>query len=127
HETPEGSLVAGLSAHYGTISASIDSIFGDGKISTTGYGLGAGTTWYGNSGFYVDGQAQATWYDSDLSSRTAGVGRLASGNNAFGYGLSLETGQRMTLDPKWSLTPQAQLSYSSVDFDRFTDPFGAQV
>ncbi|HEY9280201.1 MAG TPA: autotransporter outer membrane beta-barrel domain-containing protein [Eoetvoesiella sp.] len=127
HEAPEGSLIAGLSANYGTVSAGIDSIYGNGKISTTGYGLGAATTWYGNSGFYVDGQAQATWYDSDLSSRMAGVGTLARGNNAFGYGLSLEAGQRIALDAKWSVTPQAQLAYSSVDFDRFIDPFGAQI
>jgi hypothetical protein len=27
----------------------------------------------------------------------------------------------------WSITPQAQLAYSNVDFDDFTDPFGADV
>nr|WP_246674767.1 autotransporter outer membrane beta-barrel domain-containing protein [Mesorhizobium sp. B4-1-3] len=28
---------------------------------------------------------------------------------------------------KWTLTPQAQLSYSSVRFNSFTDPFDAAV
>ncbi|WP_162792628.1 autotransporter outer membrane beta-barrel domain-containing protein, partial [Ochrobactrum sp. 3-3] len=36
--------------------------------------LGATTTWYGNNGFYVDGQAQVTWFDSDLNSDTANTG-----------------------------------------------------
>lgn len=31
------------------------------------------------------------------------------------------------IDKEWSVTPQAQLSWSSVDFDSFTDSFGARV
>ena len=41
--------------------------------------------------------------------------------------LSLETGKRIVVDENWSITPQAQLAYSNVDFDDFTDPFGADV
>jgi outer membrane autotransporter protein len=41
--------------------------------------------------------------------------------------LSLETGKRIVVDENWSITPQVQLAYSSVDFDDFTDPFGADV
>ena len=99
---------------------------GDGTISSTGYGLGGTLTWYANNGFYLDGQAQVSWYDSDLSSRTAGLG-LTSGNNGFGYGLSIEGGQKIVLGPNWSITPQTQLAYSEVNFDDFTDAFGASV
>jgi fibronectin-binding autotransporter adhesin len=82
-------------------------------------------TWYGQNGFYLDGQAQATWYESDLSSGL--LGSLSNGNDGFGYAFSLEFGKRLALNQSWTLTPQAQLAYSSVDFDDFTDPFGANV
>src|SRR5690606_1452417 len=121
-----GRLIGGISGHYGTISSDIASVFGNGSISSTGYGLGSTLTWYANSGFYLDGQAQVSWYDSNLSSRTAGLG-LTSGNNGFGYGLSIEGGQKIALGPNWSVTPQAQLAYSEVNFDDFTNVFGASV
>jgi fibronectin-binding autotransporter adhesin len=125
-ENGAGALIGGATVHYGTVSSDISSIFGTGSIDATGYGFGGTLTWLGNSGFYVDAQAQATWYDSDLTSATLGT-TLADGNDGFGYALSLEAGQKVALSNNWSLTPQAQLGYSSVDFDDFTDPFGATV
>ncbi|RUX00603.1 autotransporter outer membrane beta-barrel domain-containing protein, partial [Mesorhizobium sp. M8A.F.Ca.ET.023.01.1.1] len=121
-----GVLIGGVTVHYGTVKSDISSAFGLGSIDTTGYGFGGTLTWYGNSGFYVDAQAELTWFDSDLSSATLGK-RLVKGNNGFGYGLGIEAGQKIGLQGNWSLTPQAQLSYSSVDFDSFTDPYGAVV
>ncbi|MGU3401714.1 autotransporter outer membrane beta-barrel domain-containing protein, partial [Brucellaceae bacterium D45D] len=52
---------------------------------------------------------------------------LADGNDGFGYALSVEGGKRIAIDPVWSVTPQAQLVYSSVDFDDFTDTFGSRI
>jgi len=52
----------------------------------------------------------------------AAVGRLCV--HVFG---EAEAGQKVALGNEWSLTPQAQLAYSSIDFDGFTDPFGANV
>lgn len=43
------------------------------------------------------------------------------------YSLSIEAGQRIDLGENWSITPQAQLAYSSVDFDGFTDTYGVGV
>ncbi|ESZ15743.1 phosphomannomutase [Mesorhizobium sp. L2C085B000] len=126
HESDAGTLIGGITAHYGTASSDVSSIFGAGSIAATGYGVGSTLTWFGSGGFYVDAQAEATWYDSDIRSATLGT-TLADGNNGFGYGLSVETGQKIALNGNWSLTPQAQLAYSSVDFDTFTDPFGAVV
>jgi fibronectin-binding autotransporter adhesin len=126
HGNDAGRLIGGLSLEYGTLSADIASVFGDGSISTTGYGLGGTLTWYGTTGFYLDAQARVTWYDSDLSSSTAGLS-LVNDNDGFGYGLSVEGGQQIALGPNWSITPQAQLAYSEVDFDSFTDAFGAAV
>jgi fibronectin-binding autotransporter adhesin len=121
-----GSLIGGVSMRYGTISADVSSVFGAGSIDSTGYGVGGSLTWYGNAGFYVDAQANATWYDSDLFSSTAGR-NLVTGNDGFGYALGLEAGQQIALGGNWSITPQAQLTYSAVDYDGFNDVFGSDV
>ncbi|WP_105440648.1 autotransporter outer membrane beta-barrel domain-containing protein [Neorhizobium sp. T25_13] len=126
HESRSGALIGGVSFHFDTASADISSRFGRGNIDTTGYGFDGTLTWYGNSGFYVDAQAAVTWYDSNLNSRTL-QSTLADGNDGFGYGLSVEAGQKIALTRQWSLTPQAQLAYSSVRFDDFTDAYGAAV
>ncbi|WP_246132725.1 autotransporter outer membrane beta-barrel domain-containing protein [Devosia ginsengisoli] len=122
----QGTLVGGVSARYGTIAGDVTSMFGNGSISSTGYGLGGTLTWYGSGGFYLDAQANVTWYDSALSSATAATS-LVSGNNGFGYALGVEAGQRIALAPNWSITPQAQLTYSDVRHDGFTDAYGAAV
>ncbi|WP_461384527.1 autotransporter family protein, partial [Devosia indica] len=124
-ETARGKVIAGLTAHYGEAFADVTSAFGNGDIDTSGYGVGATLTWYGANGFYADAQAQLTWYDSDLASDT--FGRLASGNDGFGYALSIEAGKRIATSSSWTVTPQAQLTWSSVTFDAFTGPNGEHV
>ncbi|UXN68967.1 autotransporter outer membrane beta-barrel domain-containing protein [Devosia neptuniae] len=121
-----GKLVGGLSARYGTIAGDVTSVFGNGSVSSTGYGLGGSLTWYGSSGFYLDAQANLTWYDSALASSTAATS-LVSGNGGFGYAIGVEAGQQVALNQNWSITPQAQLTYSDVSYDGFTDAFGAAV
>lgn len=118
-------LFAGLSAHYGEASADVSSRFGGGSIDTTGYGLGATLTWIGANGFYVDGQARLTWFESDLSSDA--IGQLKGGNDGMGHALSIEVGQRFAWRDDWMLMPQAQLIYNSVDFDDFHSMNGAKV
>jgi len=121
-----GNLVGGLSARYGTIAGDVTSVFGNGSIGSTGYGLGGSLTWYGSGGFYLDAQANLTWYDSALASSTAATG-LVSGNSGFGYALGVEAGQQVALNQNWSVTPQAQLTYSDVGYEGFTDVFAAAV
>lgn len=120
-----GKLILGITAHYDTLSSDINSFYGNGKIRVDGAGFGGTLTWYGKDGFYVDGQSQMTWYKSDLSSDLAGT--LTSDNNGFGYALGMESGRRIAIGSGFSLTPQAQLTYSAVDFDDFNDRFGAPV
>ncbi|MCA0276861.1 MAG: autotransporter outer membrane beta-barrel domain-containing protein [Proteobacteria bacterium] len=124
-ETGTGMLVGGLTAQYSRASADIFSSLGDGANTTDSYGIGANLTWHGASGFYIDAQAQVATLRSDLNA--AGVGEIGDGIRGSGYALSLEAGQKVALGNEWSLTPQAQLAYSSIDFDGFTDPFGANV
>ena len=126
YQDQAGRLIGGLTVHYGTVSGNIDSLYGNGDIDTTGAGLGATLTWYGDNGFYADAQSQITWFDSDLKSDLVD-GAMESGNNGFGYALGIETGRRFSASGPWSITPQAQLVYSSVDFDTFNDRFGARV
>lgn len=125
-----GTLIGGITIHYVRGTASTWSVYdadnGGGKISTDGYGLGGTLTWYGENGFYLDAQGQVTWYDSDLSFDGGNQG-LVTGNGGIGYALSLEGGKRIAFAPNWSLTPQAQIIYSSVDFDSFHDSFDARV
>ncbi|HEY4202131.1 MAG TPA: autotransporter outer membrane beta-barrel domain-containing protein [Devosiaceae bacterium] len=126
HTDDKGRLNGGIFVDYGTVSADVHSPYGVGSIGASGYGLGGTLTWQGHGGFYLDAQARLTWYDSDLHSATAATS-LASGIKGFGYAASLEAGQRIALGPNWTLTPQAQLVYSAVDYDDFTDTFGASV
>ncbi|WP_160113694.1 autotransporter outer membrane beta-barrel domain-containing protein [Phyllobacterium salinisoli] len=126
YESEAGSLIGGLTVHYGHAKADIGAVHGRGSINVDGYGFGGTLTFYGEDGLYLDGQAQATWYHNDLSSETAHR-TLASSNDGFGYALSLEAGKRFALTPAWTITPQAQFTWSQVDFDGFNDSFGVQV
>jgi fibronectin-binding autotransporter adhesin len=126
YENQSGTLMGGVTFQYGEISTDVSSLFGKGSIDTDGYGFGGTLTWLAQNGFYVDGQTQLNWYDSDITSDTLGRS-LTNGNDGFGYALSVETGKRIIVDENWSITPQMQLAYSNVDFDDFTDPFGADV
>ncbi|WP_287461111.1 autotransporter outer membrane beta-barrel domain-containing protein [Sphingomonas sp.] len=119
------SLVLGVLGGYGEANASIASVYGGGSIKTKGYSAGATLTWFGPKGFYIDGRAQATWFDSRL--RSAVLGTLADGNHGFGQTYSLEVGKRAPVGAKLSVTPQIQMVYQHVTFDRFSDPHGAAV
>jgi outer membrane autotransporter protein len=126
YESDEGRWIAGITGQYGHGRADVSSFSGDGDIDTNAWSLGATSTWYGKNGFYIDGQAQVTWFDSDLDSWTANTG-LASARKATGYAASIEAGQRFAIDQNWSLTPQAQLLWSSIDADAFQDTWKARV
>jgi fibronectin-binding autotransporter adhesin len=124
-QSEAGTVIAGVNLQAGTISADISSASGDGSIDGTALGLGATLTWYAENGFYLDAQGKLNWFDSTLVANRLD-GALVSGNAGFGYALSFEAGQRLTLGDGWSVTPQAQLSYSDVDFESF-DSYGSTV
>ncbi|UXM95381.1 autotransporter outer membrane beta-barrel domain-containing protein [Bartonella sp. HY329] len=124
-ENSNGKLLGGIFVNYTNGSTKIDANVGDGKIKTDGYGFGANLTWIGENGFYVDGLAKMNWYNSDLDSNI--LQGLRSDNDGTGYALSIEAGRRFGLDNGWIITPQAQLSWSSVDFDDFTGPYNVRV
>ncbi len=119
------SLVLGVLGSYGEASASVASPFGNGSIKTRGYSAGATLSWYGPQGFYVDGRAQVSWFDSKLTSTV--LGKLADSNKGTGQAYSIEVGKRAPIGDTLSITPQIQTIYATAGFDRFTDPNGATV
>ena len=119
------SLIAGINVFYGEVGLNANSTVGDGSTMTAGYGVGATMTWLNVDGFYVDLQGQYGRNKSDLTSET--LGRLATDVDGEGYALSAEIGKKVDLDQNWTATPQAQLTYSSVDFESFTGPFDERI
>lgn len=125
-ETGNGILIGSLSGHLGRAEASVRSDDGHGKVEATGYGIGVAATWYGFNGSYVDLQSQATWYETDFNSKNF-TRSDTKNENGFGYALSAEAGHRLKLTETWDITPQIQLSYSSIDFDSFRDGLNTKV
>lgn len=120
----DGTLIAGLTAQYGRHTADVFSSFGDGSNFTESLGVGASLTWRGTDGTYADLQGQFAGFSTDLDA----VGySLVEDNAGTGFAVGLEVGHQVKLDDAWALTPQAQLSYASVDFDSFTDRFGSEI
>lgn len=122
----EGTFVGSASLQYGHQSTSVRSAYGDGSINTRTYGVGGALTWYGDDGFYVDGQAHWMRFDSDLHSNAL-ARVLADGNKATGYAFGVEAGKRFWLSDAWTLTPQAQVSYGRTAFEGFNDAFDTRV
>ncbi|WP_426703068.1 autotransporter-associated beta strand repeat-containing protein [Rhodanobacter sp. Col0626] len=125
-ENGAGKLVGGASLQYGHDNANVHSAYGDGRINSRAYGIGTALTWYGDNGFYVDGQAHWLSFNSDLRSHTLGR-LLVDDNHADGYALSAETGQSFHLSDVWSIVPQAQVTYGKTSFDSFNDVYGTGV
>lgn len=120
----DGTLIAGLTAQYGRHTADVFSSFGDGSNFTESLGVGASLTWRGTDGTYADLQGQFAGFSTDLDA----VGySLVEDNAGTGFAVGLEVGHQVKLDDAWALTPQAQFSYASVDFDSFTDRFGSEI
>lgn len=126
YDGDNGKVFAGLFGSYGTANGNVVSQFGDGEINTKAWSLGGAVTWYSANDFYVDAQAQATWFDNELFSDTAHRS-LADDQKHQGYAFSIEAGQKISLDGNWTITPQSQLSWSSLDAGAFTDIWGSKV
>ncbi|WP_176084636.1 autotransporter outer membrane beta-barrel domain-containing protein [Martelella sp. HB161492] len=120
-----GALVASFTGNYANGEAKVRSAYGNSKIHTDGWGLGATVTWFGENGFYADGLAEMTLFSSEL--KADGEIMSPGDSDATGYGLSAEVGQRFMLTDTISLTPQAQLAFTSVSIDSFTGPYGEAV
>ncbi|MBW6418294.1 autotransporter outer membrane beta-barrel domain-containing protein [Celeribacter sp. PS-C1] len=116
------SIVAGLNFEVANGSATTTASSGDGAIDLDAKILVGTLTWYGQDGTYVDAQAKLAFYDATIGTEDGNVS-----NSGKGHGLSLEIGHRSDLGQGYALTPQAQLQYTKVAFDDFTDANGIDV
>lgn len=132
-DTHKGRFIVGLNGSYSQADSDIRARAGRSDIDTDGYSAGVTATWYAASdsshgGLYIDTQLQRSWYDTDLSGDAVRGSVNNEGADSIknidsdGYSASLEVGKRAQLqtENKVSITPQAQLVYSKVDFDAFT-------
>lgn len=120
-ENDNGSLIGGINLSYAHYNAKTNG----NRLSGDAYGIGTSLTWYGLDGLYVDGQANLHGIWSDINNQN--LGALKQDHRAIGYNVSLEVGKRMPISEGFTLIPQAQLIYSSVDFKAFTDNYGLTV
>ncbi|QNK01275.1 autotransporter outer membrane beta-barrel domain-containing protein [Dyella telluris] len=125
-DSAAGKLVASGSLQYNHINSDVSSAYGDGRINTSAYGVGGALTWYADNGFYADGQVRWLRFSSDLHSNSLGQ-VLRDDNKADGYAAGVEVGQRFALNDRWSLVPQAQVSWGRAAFDSFDDTYGTHV
>ena len=101
--------------------ANTDIAPGDGEIETTGYSVAATATMeQGN--FYADGQFQYALFSSDLTSSQLSV----SGSDATAFSVSGEAGYRYPLSGV-NVTPQAQVIWTTADFDDFRNTRGTET
>ena len=120
-----GQWIVGATLQYGRINAKVQNAAGTGTIAAKGYGIGATTTYFGDTGYYADFQGQMNWLKSDLSSSTSGD--LAKGAASKVYSLSAELGKNFQLASGATLTPQAQFTWGVISGKSFIDLAGNAV
>ena len=123
-------LLFGTSFSLSQADAKVSSLIGNGDIALEGFSLAATATWFPGErqrdrGLYAEGRLQYASLEGDLKS---GDTALTTKNEAVTIGVAAEIGYRQPLGPAGlAITPQAQLDWTNVDFDDFTDPDGLRV
>ncbi|WP_299579628.1 autotransporter outer membrane beta-barrel domain-containing protein [uncultured Microbulbifer sp.] len=117
--------VASLALHYGDSRNTVDSFFGDGTIDTKTYGVSSYLTWYSYQGLYLDAQFKLSWFDFEFDADD--LRTLKNSSEGYGYGFALEGGWNFKLYNYYSITPQAQLIYTSEEAEDFEDTYDVLV
>ena len=76
---------------------------------------------------YIDAQAQATWFDVEVTSSQGTTLMRTDEVDGGGWALGLEAGRSMAIGGNLSLTPSVGLAWSQASLDDFTDSRGARV
>lgn len=119
-----GQWIYGVVGHYQNQGMDVSMDTGTGEIDSTGFGITATATWYGDSKLYFDAQAKMSSIKSDMSSSRDG--ELVSGHSSRATTLSVEVGKQFQLEGH-NFTPQAQLIYGNASGGNFTDKQGYAV
>ena len=119
-----GDAMLGVSVHG--LQGEAEMTQNGGKVELSGMGVGVSATAMAGD-VYIDAQAQATWFDVEVTSWMGT--KLKDGVGGEGYGLALEAGRSVALNESLSLTPLVGLAWSRVSLDDFTDDVssGARV
>ena len=117
-------LAGSLSLRHQKGSAEASQADGKGEIDLAGVGMGAGLSWRGGDGWYLNGDFSVMDYAVDLSSKQSG--KLRNNARAIVRSLDVEAGRRLALYEKVTLAPRAWLARSALSMDSFTDAMGAR-
>ena len=97
-----------------------------GKVELSGMGVGVSATAMAGE-VYIDAQAQATWFDVEVTSSQGTTLMRTDEVDGGGWALGLEAGRSMAIGGNLSLTPSVGLAWSQASLDDFTDSRGARV
>ncbi|USD20888.1 autotransporter outer membrane beta-barrel domain-containing protein [Microbulbifer variabilis] len=117
--------IVSLALHYGDSRNTVESFFGDGNIDAKTYGVSSYLTWYGYQGLYLDTQFKLSWFDFDFDAED--LRALRNSSEGYGYGFSVEGGWSFKLYDYYSITPHAQLIYTSEEAEDFEDTYAVKV
>ncbi|WP_444899839.1 autotransporter outer membrane beta-barrel domain-containing protein [Microbulbifer sp. VAAC004] len=117
--------IVSLALHYGDSRNTVESFFGDGNIDAKTYGVSSYLTWYGYQGLYLDTQFKLSWFDFNFDAED--LRALRNSSEGYGYGFSVEGGWSFKLYDYYSITPHAQLIYTSEEAEDFEDTYAVKV
>ncbi|MBA8862854.1 outer membrane autotransporter protein [Ochrobactrum anthropi] len=126
-------LTIGMFGEYANSSFDVRGRTADGSISSKG--LGGYATWQQKApterkpgtGAYVDAVVKQDWLDFGVSAKSVSGFDLQSGYKGKATTASIEAGYDFDLGNDVVLQPQAQLTWSKVKADSFTDSYGIAV
>lgn len=126
-------LTVGIFGEYANSSFDVRGRTADGSISSKG--LGGYVTWQQKAptdrkpgtGAYVDAVVKQDWLDFGVNAKSVSGFDLRNGYKGKATSASIEAGYGFDLGNNVVLQPQAQLTWSKIKADSFTDPYGIAV
>ncbi|WP_433761343.1 autotransporter outer membrane beta-barrel domain-containing protein [Brucella anthropi] len=126
-------LTIGMFGEYANSSFDVRGRTADGSISSKG--LGGYVTWQQKAptdrkpgtGAYVDAVVKQDWLEFGVNAKSVSGFDLQNGYKGKATTASIETGYGFDLGNDVVLQPQAQLTWSKVKADSFTDSYGIAV
>ena len=89
-----------------------DPLYGQAEMDR--YRLSLYTTWFGSSGWYVDGVGRLAWHDTDMKGMNRDGDAFDTGFSMWAAAASIEAGWKLSSADKWYAEPQAQLQYTRI-------------
>jgi len=108
-------VLASVGHGHGSVTNYDDTSAGNDRFDATS--VGVYWTRFGAKDWYLDGVVQGTWYDAKSTSNE----QRSLSTHGFATTLSLEGGYPFAFANGWSLEPQSQLIYQSLQLDNATD------